>query len=236
MARSGSSRGGAKGAALAVLRWTVRLAAGALVLLVAFTALWAFVPPVSTLMLGRWVLLEPVDRRWVPLERISPRLVAAVIMSEDARYCDHRGVDFDALREVIADADDGGPSRGASTITMQTAKNLFLWPSRSYIRKAMEIPLALWLDLAWSKRRVMEVYLNIAEWGPGVFGAEAAARTHFGKGADALNAREAALMATALPNPIRRSPGRASRGHQRLAAVVAARMAAAEPWTRCVAR
>lgn len=219
-----------------VMRWSARLVASVVVLFLALSALWAVVPPVSTLMLGRWATLQPVDRRWVPLERISPRLVQAVIMSEDARYCDHRGVDWDALRDVIADAEDGSPSRGASTITMQTAKNLFLWPSRSYVRKALEIPLALWLDLVWSKRRIMEVYLNIAEWGPGVFGAEAGARAQFGKPAAALATREAALMATSLPNPVRRSAGRASRGHQRLATVVAARMATAEPWTRCVLR
>lgn len=219
-----------------VMRWTFRLAVALVVLFLALTALWAVIPPVSTLMLGRWATFQSVDRRWVPIERISPRLVAAVIMSEDARFCDHLGVDWDALRDVISDAEDGSPSRGASTITMQTAKNLFLWPSRSYVRKALEIPFALWLDLVWSKRRVMEVYLNIAEWGPGVFGAEAGARAQFGKAAAELGVREAALMATSLPNPIRRNAGRASRGHQRLATIVAARMASAEPWTRCVLR
>ena len=122
-----------------------------------------------------------------------------------------------ALREVIDEADHGGPSRGASTITMQTAKNLFLWPSRSYIRKAIEIPLALLIDLAWPKRRILEVYLNLAEWGDGIFGAEAAALHYFHKGADRLDAREAALLATALPNPLRRNPAKPSPRHAGLA-------------------
>jgi monofunctional biosynthetic peptidoglycan transglycosylase len=157
-------------------------------------------------------------------------------MSEDARYCQHGGVDWEAVREVIEDAEDGTPSRGASTITMQTAKNLFLWPSRSYIRKGLEVPLALWLDLVLSKRRVLEIYLNIAEWGPGVFGAEAAAQASFGKPAAALSAREAALLATALPNPVRRNASRPSRGHARLAAINVVRAAEAGPYLVCLGR
>ncbi|MHB2169408.1 monofunctional biosynthetic peptidoglycan transglycosylase [Alsobacter sp. R-9] len=232
---SGGRRGGG------VSRWVRRLAriagwsvAAALALVAALTALWAFVPPVSTLMVGRTVTLQPVDRRWVPFEAISPRLVASVLMSEDARYCQHGGVDWDALREVIEDAEDGSPSRGASTITMQVAKNLFLWPSRSYVRKGLEIPLALWLDLALSKRRVLEIYLNIAEWGPGIFGVEAASRAAFGKPAASLTPREAALLATALPNPVRRSASRPTRGHARLAAIVMVRANDAAPWLKCL--
>ena len=146
------------------------LAYPALVLLLAL--LYLAVPPVSTLMLGRWLSGESVDRTYVPLSAISRQLPAAVIASEDARFCQHGGVDWGALHQVITD--DDGPSRGASTISMQVAKNLFLWPSRSYVRKAVEIPLALVLDLVWSKRRMIEIYLNIAEWGEGTFGAEAA--------------------------------------------------------------
>ena len=101
-------------------------------------------------------------------------LSAAVVVAEDARFCSHGGVDWSALQEALDDED--GPSRGASTITMQTTKNLFLWPSRSYVRKALEIPIAAALNLAWPKRRVLEVYLNVAEWGEGLYGAEAAAR------------------------------------------------------------
>ena len=198
------------------------LAYPALVLLLAL--LYLAVPPVSTLMIGRWLSGEGVDRRWVPLSAISPNLAAAVIASEDARFCQHGGVDWDELREVLGDADEDGPSRGASTIPMQVAKNLFLWPSRSYIRKGLEVPLALLIDLLWSKRRTMEIYLNMAEWGDGVFGAEAAARSKFGKAARDLTRREAALLATSLPNPRLRNAARPSARHRTLAAIVGARM------------
>ncbi|HEY0352299.1 MAG TPA: biosynthetic peptidoglycan transglycosylase, partial [Enterovirga sp.] len=119
--------------------------------------LYLAVTPPSTLMLARWVTGRAVQRIVVPLTAISPFLPAAVIASEDARFCQHHGVDWDALSDVVDDMGDGGPARGASTITMQTAKNVFLWSSRSYIRKAIEIPLALYLDLVWGKRRTMEI-------------------------------------------------------------------------------
>ncbi len=126
--------------------------------------------------MGPWLTQAPVTRHWQPLDDIAPTLVRAVIASEDQRFCQHSGVDFGALAEVLDDPD--GPSRGASTINMQLVKNVYLWPGRSYIRKGLEIPLALVVDLAWGKRRVMEVYLNVAEWGDGLFGIEAAARHH----------------------------------------------------------
>jgi monofunctional biosynthetic peptidoglycan transglycosylase len=190
------------------------------------------VTPPSTLMLGRWATGQPVERSSVPLASISPYLPAAVIASEDARFCLHHGVDWDALRDVIDDED--GPSRGASTVTMQTAKNVFLWPSRSYVRKALEIPLALYLDLVWGKRRTIEIYLNIAEWGDGIFGAEAAAQHHFGKPARDLSRQEAALLATTLPNPHLRNPARPSRGQRAHAGIVMARML--QTPTGCFAR
>lgn len=208
--------------------------AGLVLLLLGLLVAYRFVPPVSTLMLARWATLRPVQRVWMPIEKISPNLVAAVLMSEDARFCSHNGVDWGALQEVIADADEDGPSRGASTIAMQTAKNLFLWPSRSVVRKGMELPLALAIDAGWPKRRVIEVYLNIAEWGPdGVFGAEAASQRSFGKPAAALTAREAALLATALPNPIKRDAAKPGRGHARLAGIIQRRMADADEWVKC---
>jgi monofunctional glycosyltransferase len=196
--------------------------------------IYRFEPPVSTLMLARWLLGDTVDRQYVPLDRISLSLRAAVLVSEDARFCQHDGVDWGALREVLDTSKPGGPSRGASTIPMQTAKNLFLWPSRSYIRKIIEIPLALLLDLAWSKRRILEVYLNIAEWGDGIFGAEAAARHYFHKSADRLDAREAALLATALPSPAHRNPAKPSPRHAGLAARVMARALGADFLIACV--
>ena len=183
------------------------------------------VPPVSTLMLGRWLTGRGADRTFVPLASVASTLPAAAIASEDARFCLHAGVDWDALREVIDEADEGGPSRGASTIPMQVAKNLFLWPGRSVIRKAMEIPIALYLDLVWPKRRMIEVYLNIAEWGDGTFGAEAAARRYFRKPAAELSRRESALLVAALPNPLKRNPGRPGRLETARAGRILARMA-----------
>lgn len=217
--------------------WRLALAfvLSAAIVLVGLAVLWRFAPPVSTLMLARYVTGRPVVRDYVPLERISPNLVAAVVMSEDAKFCRHGGVDWQALGDVLEDADEDGPSRGASTITMQLVKNLFLWPSRSTIRKGLEIPLAMALDLVWPKRRIMEAYLNIAEWGPdGVFGAEAGARASFGKPASALTAHQAALMAAALPNPILRRPARPTAVQARLARRVVARMGDAAPWLDCL--
>ena len=191
-------------------------------------------PPVSTLMLARWIKGEPSRRDYVPIDRIAPAAVAAVVSSEDARFCRHHGVDWGALHEVLKEADEDGPSRGASTITMQVAKNLFLWPNRSAIRKGLEIPVALALDLVWPKRRVMEAYLNVAEWGEGTFGIEAAARRYFGHGAGDLDAREAALLATALPNPRLRDPAYPSPLQRRLAAHLMMRARTSGPWLDCL--
>lgn len=217
--------------------WLRALGALALTLVAVFAgfvALWRFAPPVSTLMLARYLTLQEVQRHYAPLSRISPALIEAVVVAEDARFCRHGGVDWGALGDVIEAADEDGPARGASTIAMQTAKNLFLWPSRSYLRKGLEIPLALTLDLAWPKRRVLEVYLNVAEWGDGVFGAEAAARRAFGKSAAQLSAREAALMAAALPLPQKRNPARPTARQAAYAGVIASRARAAGGLLRCL--
>jgi monofunctional biosynthetic peptidoglycan transglycosylase len=202
--------------------------------LLLLTFLYTVVPPVSTLMLGRWLTLRGVERTAVSLDEVSPSLLRAVIASEDGRYCQHGGVDWDALRQVMDEADEDGPSRGASTIPMQLAKNLFLWPGRSYLRKGMEIPLALVIDLAWSKRRLLENYLNIVELGEGVFGAEAAARRYFGKRARDLSPPEAALLVTALPSPTLRNPGRPSARHRALAARLVRRVEVAAAPTACL--
>jgi len=194
----------------------------ALVLLISLALVYSALTPPSTLMLGRWLTLRPVERQAVGLDAISPHLVQAVIASEDQRYCLHNGVDWGALRDVVDDEER--PSRGASTIPMQTVKNVFLWPGRSVIRKILEIPLALMADTLWGKARTMEIYLNIAEWGEGVFGAEAAAQRWFGKPARALTRGEAALLAAVLPNPILRNPALPSRGVRAQAARIQARM------------
>ncbi|MDR1826961.1 MAG: monofunctional biosynthetic peptidoglycan transglycosylase [Methylobacteriaceae bacterium] len=191
-------------------------------LVVILTLLWTFVPPVSTLMVRYWAEGRAVRRIAVPIEEISPNLVLAVLHSEDAHFCDHQGVDWDAMTRVLLRR--GGPSRGASTIPMQTAKNLYLWPSRSYVRKGLEIPVTYFMSLVWSRRHVMETYLNIAEWGNGIIGAEAAARHYFKKSARKLTNQEAALMAVSLPNPLLRNPARPGRDERAKARTVLSRM------------
>jgi monofunctional glycosyltransferase len=167
---------------------------------------YRFVDPVSTPMLWRWAIGARVERVWLPLDRISPALPLAVIGAEDGTFCHNRGIDLAAMREALEQYDDTGRERGASTITQQVAKNLFFWQGRSIIRKALELPLAVWLYVVLPKRRVLEIYLNIAQWGPnGEFGAEVGARYAFGKSARNLNAHEAAGLAAVLPSPARRS-------------------------------
>ena len=210
----------ARRAQMGTLRWIARIVIGLVAIPLVLSILYTVVNPVSTLMIGRWLTGQRVERVWTPIERMSPILVRTVIASEDARFCQHWGVDIGEIRAALARADDDvDEARGASTIPMQVAKNLFLWPGRSFIRKGMELPLALWIDLVLSKRRLMEIYLNIAEWGPnGEFGVEAGAERAFRKGAAQVSAPEAALLAVMLPNPIRRDAGRPSAGIQRLAA------------------
>lgn len=166
----------------------------------------------------------PYRQKWVPLDQIAPVLQRAVIASEDSRFCQHHGVDWTELAVVLAD--EAGPQRGASTLTMQLVRNLFLWPSRSYMRKMIEIPLALIVELVWSKRRILELYLNIAQWGDGLFGAEAAAQSYFGVAAAQLNQRQAIMMAASLPAPLLRHPQRPSLRQGRLAGRIKARIAA----------
>jgi monofunctional glycosyltransferase len=204
------------------------LATMALVLFwtVALLAYRAIDPPASTLMLGQYVTGRSIEQRWVPIERISPNLIRAVIASEDGNFCRHRGVDWSAIDEALDKAaEDGGRLRGASTISMQTVKNLLLWPQAHFVRKVLELPLATLAEIAWGKRRMLELYLNVAEWGPGIFGAEAAAQYHFRKSAAALSVRESALLAVALPNPIERQASRPGPGMQRVARIVEGRAA-----------
>jgi monofunctional biosynthetic peptidoglycan transglycosylase len=165
-------------------------------------------PPVSALMLRRALALRSVDYEWRDLDRISPNLVTQVIASEDGRYCAHWGVDWHALGSAAGAFAGGHTKGGGSTISMQAAKNLFLWNWPALPRKPFEIPLALYMDFVLGKRRLMEIYLNIVEWAPGVYGAEAAARHHFHKSAASLTPQEAAQLAAALPNPKRRNAGR----------------------------
>ncbi|NBO19444.1 MAG: monofunctional biosynthetic peptidoglycan transglycosylase, partial [Proteobacteria bacterium] len=173
-------------------------------LVVLLSVLYFFVPPVSTLMLARWASLQKVTYMPVPLSRISPHLLRSVVRAEDSRFCSHHGIDWNSLEQTVEDNIADRRKRGGSTIPMQVTKNLFLWPQPSYIRKAIEIPVAIFLNTIWPKSRMMEVYLSVAEWGTGIYGAEAAAKTYFHKHASELTAGEAALLAAALPNPRRR--------------------------------
>jgi len=189
-----------------LVRNLIILAFAVLLIPYVIAPLYRFVDPVSTPMLWRWVTGKRVVRIVVALTRIAPALRLSVIIAEDGTFCRNRGIDLGAIREAMQQSDELGEARGASTITQQTAKNLFLWEGRSFIRKALEFPLALWLNLVLPKRRVLEIYLNIAEWGPnGEFGAEAGARWAFGKSARDLTPAEAAELAAILPNPVRRS-------------------------------
>jgi monofunctional glycosyltransferase len=189
------------------LAWSIAILAAILVLApYAIAPFYRFVDPVSMPMLWRWARGKRVERIVVPLNHISPALQLAVIVAEDGSFCHNRGIDLGAIREAMHRSEEIGEARGASTITQQTAKNLFLWEGRSFVRKALEFPLAIWLNIVLPKRRILEIYLNIAEWGPdGEFGAEAGARWAFGKSARDLNPYQAAELAAILPNPVRRS-------------------------------
>ncbi|XSG81944.1 MAG: monofunctional biosynthetic peptidoglycan transglycosylase [Methyloligella sp. ZOD6] len=191
-------------------------------------------PPFTPLMAVEKLKGETLKRDWVPLKDISKALPTAVIAAEDGQFCRHRGVDWGAVRIALKEASKGGEPRGASTIPMQTVKNLFLWPSRSYLRKVLEVPLAYLAVAVWGKPRVMEIYLNVVEWGPGVFGAEAAARYHFGKPASQLTPREGALLAAALPNPGVRRPGRPGPVTRAVADAIQRRMPLIAKRTDCV--
>ncbi|WP_422373484.1 monofunctional biosynthetic peptidoglycan transglycosylase [Hoeflea sp.] len=224
-------------------RWWRRLVGWSLALIVIVLALpylliplygWQQVRPVSTLMLAETFSGRSYDRQWVDFDMIAPVLVQSVMMSEDGQYCAHSGIDWEALNLVIDEALEGEATRGASTIPMQTAKNLFLLPSRSVVRKALEIPLAMWMDRIWTKRRLMEIYLNIAEWAPGVYGIEAASQAYFGVSASKLSSAQAALLAVTLPNPIERNAANPSSGMRRLAGVIEDRARQSGAYIKCL--
>ncbi|MER9950860.1 transglycosylase domain-containing protein [Mesorhizobium sp. M0047] len=195
----------------------------------------SFVHPVSMLMFKDLATFSGYERRWTSIDDVAPVLANSVIMSEDGQFCFHRGVDLGELRGVVDDALAGEATRGASTITMQTVKNLFLWsrPLGS-VRKVFELPLAVYFDAVMSKRRIMEIYLNIAEWGPGIYGIEAAAQHHFGVSAKQLSRRQAALLAVSLPNPIARNPAKPGPGLRRLANLIERRAGRSGAYVGCL--
>ncbi len=229
-----------RGSRAGLRRWVRRgIVAGVVMALVpavlTFLYLPSFVHPISTLMLKDLVTFTGYERRWVSIDDVAPVLAHSVIMSEDGQFCFHRGVDIGELRGVVDDALAGEATRGASTITMQTVKNLFLW-SRPLgtVRKVFELPLAVYFDAVMSKRRIMEIYLNIAEWGPGIYGIEAAAQYHFGIPAKQLSRRQAALLAVSLPNPIARNPAKPGPGLRRLANLIERRAARSGAYVGCI--
>ncbi len=185
-------------------------------------------PPVTPLMLLRAAAGVPIRHRSVSLAQISPWLVRAVIASEDARFCGHHGFDYEEIGAALDRFRAGGKLRGASTISQQTAKNILLWPGGAFLRKGIEAYVTELLELGWPKSRILEIYLNVVEWGDGVYGAEQAAETHFRKSAAALTRREAALLAAILPNPRVLSAERPTRYIEERVATIEARMSQVE--------
>lgn len=219
-----------------VLLWLV-------VLLIVGPVLWVaayrFIPPPGTfLMAQRAAEGRGWDYRWRSLDAISPNLQRAVIASEDARFCSHSGFDQEAIERAL-ESNRRRPNRirGGSTISQQTAKNAFLWPQRSWVRKGLEAGFTVLIEAIWGKRRILEVYLNVAEWGPGVYGAQAASRYWFNKDADDLTPQEAARLAAILPNPLVYRAARPGRYVARRARAVAAnaRIVRSDGLAGCVA-
>jgi monofunctional glycosyltransferase len=209
-------------------RTGLRAALAVMLAIALLIALYRFVPvPLTPLMVLRWIEGEGLEKQWVDYDQLSPNLRRAVIASEDARFCQHHGFDFDAIGDAWDGYEAGGRLRGASTITQQTAKNLVLWPGGDWLRKIVEIYPTVLLELLWPKQRILETCLNIVEWGHGIYGAEAASRFYFDRSARTLTASEAALMAAVLPNPRRWSPARPTGYIRSRAATILARMSAA---------
>lgn len=215
----------------AVRRWVLAI----LLLPSAVILLYRVVPPpITPLMVWRLIQGEGLTKEWRPLDSISPELPRAVIASEDNRFCEHAGFDWVELRHQVDRAWAGESTRGASTITMQVAKNVLLWPGRDPVRKLFEAILTPQIELFWNKRRIIEVYLNVAETGPGLYGAEAASRHYFDKPASALTRREAALVAAVLPNPRLWSPQRPTRYILQRARTIERRIGQLGPLLDCV--
>ena len=194
------------------LRRTFRLISVIAAVIVLSIIAFRFInPPITPVMAVEKLRGHTLRHQWLPLKDMSPQLPLAAIASEDGQFCTHWGVDLGAVKDTIKEGGGLGAVRGASTIPMQTAKNLYLWSGRSYVRKAIELPLAALMSVLWSKARMMEVYLNVAQFGPGIFGVEAASRYYFHKSAADLTRHEAVLLVAALPNPRFRNPARPSR-------------------------
>lgn len=200
-----------KGYGMRAILKALGAAVGTVVLIpLILTIVYSVMDPPSLAIMRREAAGDTVRQTWIPMAEMSPDLVRGVIMAEDARFCLHWGVDLRQMRLVVEEAIAGDAPRGASTITMQVVKNLFLWPERSYLRKAIEVPLAVWMDLVLSKDRILEIYLNIAQFSGSAYGVEAAAEQAFDKSVGELTTEEALALATVLPAPAARNPARPS--------------------------
>lgn len=220
-----------------LLIWPIRLVAYALAAVVLWVAAYAVInPPGGYYMAAEWWRLGRIERDWVAMEAIAPDLARAVMAAEDAKFCDHWGFDLEAIEEALEAGAKGKRLRGASTISQQVAKNVFLWHGRSWLRKGLEAGFTALIEGIWSKRRILEVYLNTAEFGEGVFGAEAAARHFFGRAAAELTLDQAARLAAALPDPKDRDPRRGTAFMNRRAAAITggARTLEGEGRDRCI--
>ena len=192
---------------------------------IALTGVYRLLPPPMTpLMLIRLVEGYGIHKDWDAYEEISPNLARAVIASEDSLFCQHNGFDWTAMNQAWERNQKHKRIRGGSTISNQTAKNVFLWPDRTYLRKGVEFYFTVLIEALWGKKRILEMYLNVVEWGPGIYGAEAAAQAHFKKPARALSRREAALLTAVLPNPLHWSPSKPSAYIRGRASTIDARM------------
>lgn len=182
--------------------WKILWRASLLLILILFV--FRFVPPPTTAFMLQSPY--PVTQDWISIDELPSHVPLAFVSSEDQRFPSHYGVDFAAIRKALSQYDDGDGLRGASTITQQTAKNLFLWSGRSFVRKGLEAGLALSLETLWGKKRILEVYVNIAEFGQGIYGVEAASQHYFGRSASKITINQAARLAIMLPSPRTRSP------------------------------
>ncbi|MBV6658396.1 MAG: transglycosylase domain-containing protein [Devosiaceae bacterium] len=217
------------------LRYPALVLGGALALFVALSLVAKLVAPLSTLMLRDLVTFQGFDRQWIALDDAADVLKRSIIASEDQTFCSHNGVEWEALQVQLDLWRAGEDARGASTISMQVARNLFLWQGQSPIRKALEVPIAVWLDFVFGKRRMLEIYINIAELGPRRYGFEAAAQAAFGVSAGQLNRNQAALLVAALPLPAARDAANPTSRQVRLARTIAARAPAMAALATCLA-
>lgn len=197
--------------------------------------IYSFLPPISIPVIGSAISMQETHWKWRSFDNISQSLPRAIISAEDGKFCEHNGVDWEALEKSYKRYEKRGKMKhGASTIAMQVSKNLFYWPLPTMLRKPLEIPMAVWIDFVWSKQRVIEVYMNIAQFGKGVYGAEAAAQYYFKKPSSKLTSAEAARLASILPSPVKRNAAKPSGYVKKYSGSIKARAAGSREYTSCI--